>query len=577
MSTIDQNATLVHLFVERAKESGSQNALFTKLDGKFQGISWSTLHTDVCKTAASLKSIGINPGDRVVQIAENSYEWIVCDLAIQMARAIHVPVHAPLSSEQIFEQISDCEPKCIIVGDNSQYAKIMSSDHSLPFDTKLIPIQHAPQLAGPNSVPTLSELREGITSDACAAVEKEALDRLLPASIATILYTSGTTGSPKGVVLSQRNLLSNTVATVEAFGLHPKELRICFLPFSHIFARTCDLYTWILRGSEIGLVESIDTILPDCMRLKPHTINGVPYFFQRVHRYLVEQGKADEEGSLKKILGGEIQLCCSGGAALPDYLCEFFERQGVPLFQGYGLSESSPVIAVNSPLANRRGTVGKPIPGVSVKISDDGEILATGPNIMSGYWNNSEATREVIQDGWLHTGDLGEFDEDGFLKITGRRKEIIVTAGGKNVAPTQIEGLLCEDPMIIQAVVIGDGRNYLTALIVPDPDNIKQAIRRMRILPLSKRWVLNHSRIRSMYEQIINQRLESLSHFEQIRKFYLMDRGFTMETGEMTPKLSLKRSLIEQNCKEIIDDLYGEKPVTKSWTSRIAGVGRSFQ
>ena len=220
----------------------------------------------------------------------------------------------------------------------------------------------------------------------------------------------------------------------------------------------------------------------------------------------------------------------------------------------------------------KRGTVGKPIQDVEVRIADDDEILVRGPNVMVGYWNNPDATKEMIRDGWLHTGDLGSLDDEGFLSITGRKKDIIVTAGGKNVAPIVLERLLMEDPMIIQAIVIGDNRNYLTALIVPDPENIRQAVRKLRILPLSKRWVLDHRKVRALYENIIRERLACVSHHEQIRKFYLMDRGFTIESGEMTPKLSLKRSVIKQNCRDIIDQMYDPKPNATSWAQRLASM-----
>ena len=574
--TTSSTPTLIQLFVDRLSQSRDQTAIQVKRDGAFQKETWNALGDAVRRAATGFRELGVKPGDRVIQIADNSIEWIVCDLAIQMARAIHVPVHASLTAEQILEQISDCQASCIVVGDSQQFAKLMALADQLNDTIPFVTHGDVPRISSQKRiVKTLQEVQE-VSDDEAAALEAESLDLLTPASIATILYTSGTTGRPKGVVLSQRNLVSNTIATVEAFGLQPTELRICFLPFSHIFARTCDLYTWIRRGSEIALVESLETILPDCMRVQPDTINGVPYFYQRVHRYLVEQGKADEPESLKKVLGGNIKLCCSGGAALPDYIYDFFWQHDVPILQGYGLTESSPVITVNSPSAYKRGTVGKPISGVDVRISSEGEIQAKGPNIMSGYWDNPDATKRMIKDGWLCTGDLGEFDDEGFLKITGRKKEIIVTAAGKNIAPIYLEELLTADPLIAQAVVIGDGRSFLTALIVPDPERIRAAVRKLRILPISKRWVLNHPKVRSMYQAIIQERLSEVSHYEQIRRFYLMDRGFTMQTREMTPKLSLKRKRIEENCQDIIESMYGDQQKPPSWAKKLASIGRSL-
>ena len=358
---VASETTLIHLFLNRVNQSGDQEAIWIKRHGSFQPTSWSKLAQNVKSTAAALKRQGVRPGDRVVQLGENSYQWIVNDLAIQMARAIHVPVHAALTGDQILEQIDDCGAECVVVGDGKQFAKLNSAERSLTSDTIVIATERLPRLAEASiEVLTLPDLTASITADEADAVAHDAEQHLNPVSLATILYTSGTTGIPKGVVLSQRNLVTNTLSTVAAFGLQPTETRICFLPMSHIFARTCDLYTWIVRGSQIALVESLDTILPDCVRFRPTTINAVPYFFQRVHRYLVDQGKVDEPGALKKTLGGNVQACCSGGAALPNYLYDYFEEHGVPILQGYGLTETSPVIATNSPRRdetwNRRQT-----------------------------------------------------------------------------------------------------------------------------------------------------------------------------------------------------------------------------
>jgi long-chain acyl-CoA synthetase len=377
-------------------------------------------------------------------------------------------------------------------------------------------------------------------------------------------------------MLTHGNLVSNTLATIGAFGIQPSDLRLCFLPLSHIFARTCDLYTWIARGSELGLAQSRETILHDCVRLGPTMLNGVPYFYERVHRYLVQQGLADKPGSLLRILGGQVRLCCCGGAALPDNLYDFWRQHGIPLLQGYGLTETSPVISLNSLSHERRGTVGRPVEHVEVRIADDDEVLVRGPNVMSGYWRDDEATRAIIFDGWLHTGDLGSLDADGYLVITGRKKDLIVTAAGKNIAPAYLERLLTEDPLIAQAVVIGDGRNYLTALIVPDPDELKSHLPRLRVLPLSKRWVLNHPRVRRMYRERIDERLHHVSRHEQVRRFYLMDRGFTPETGEMTPKLSLRRALIQQNCASIIERMYSAETDDASWPGHVVSYVKSW-
>jgi len=569
--------TLVELFANRAAKTPQQDALFTKCDGSFHASTWNDLDRQVKLTAAALHKIGVRPGDRVAQYADNSEPWIVADLAIQSLQAIHVPIHAPLSADQVVHQIRHSGSQVVLLGDQQQVQQLSTLDAATWRDLTFVATGPLAPLNG-SVTHQLDDLWNEVDVDEGAKLVAEARDRLTPDSIATILYTSGTTGIPKGVVLSHENLVSNTLATIDAFGIDENDLRLCFLPFSHIYARTCDIYTWIARGSELAIASNRETILQDCMRLGPTMLNGVPYFYQRVHRYLVEQKRDDEAGSLLKILGGKVRLCCCGGAALPNYLYDFFQQHEIPLLQGYGLSESSPVITLNSPSHHKRGSVGRAIPGVELKIADDNEILARGPNVMRGYWNDPEATAETIRDGWLYTGDYGSLDDQDYLFITGRKKDLIVTAAGKNIAPTQIERLLCEDPLIAQAVVIGDGRNYLTALIVPDPDNIKKELLKLRIVPISKRWVLTHPRILELYQDRIAARLDHLSHHEQIRRFHLMDRGFTPETGEMTPKLSLKRSLIQENCHEFIDAMYArprtDAPVT--WPQHVVTFMRSL-
>jgi long-chain acyl-CoA synthetase len=399
-------------------------------------------------------------------------------------------------------------------------------------------------------------LRGGISDTEMDQTVQQAVANVRPDSLATILYTSGTTGEPKGVMLTQRNLVSNTVAAVQRFGMCSDDRRLTFLPLSHIFARTCDLYTWLVTGCQLALVESRESVLRDAAEYHPTIMNGVPYFYDKVRRTLLDEGRADEPGALRGKLGGEIRYCCSGGAALPVHVFDFFWERDVPLLQGYGLTETSPVISMSTVGHVRRGASGQPIQDVEVRIADDGEILTRGPHVMIGYYGRPEATAEVIRGGWFYTGDYGYVDEDGFVFITGRKKELIVTTGGKNIAPVQLESLLTEDPLILQAVVIGDDRDYLTALIVPNPDALRAEIIARGIAVTSSDEVLRHPDVLSLYEQRIRERLSSLSYYEQVRKFNLMNRGFTIESGEMTPKLSLRRQEITANCKELIEELY---------------------
>jgi long-chain acyl-CoA synthetase len=387
-------------------------------------------------------------------------------------------------------------------------------------------------------------------------LEQAALDNTTPDDLATILYTSGTTGEPKGVMLSQRNLVHNACATMSCFTVSPDDLRLTWLPLSHIFARTCDLYAWIAAGNQLALAESRETILANCAQLSPTLMNGVPYFFDKVMRRLVEKGAADQPDSLKKLLGGRMRFINSGGAALPDHVATFFQSHGVLLVQGYGLTESSPVITVNTDTVHKLGTVGRAIPDVEVRIAGDGEILTRGPHVMLGYWNKPQATAEALRDGWLHTGDLGELDSEGFLKITGRKKELIVLASGKNIAPVYLESLLTQDPLVGQAVVLGDERNYLTALLVPNFDALKAELEsRGFTYTFPGEW-LERAEVRALYAQHVAERLKDVSPSEQVRKFWLLERPFTLESGELTPTLKLRRGEICKHYAAEIEAMY---------------------
>jgi long-chain acyl-CoA synthetase len=331
---------------------------------------------------------------------------------------------------------------------------------------------------------------------------------------------------------------------------------------SHIFARTCDLYCWIVRGTELVLAESRDTILANCQRFRPTLINGVPYFFDKVHRHVASQGGSDDEQAqcLRTVFGGRLQMACSGGAPLADATAEFYRLHGVPLVQGYGLTESSPVISVSTPRAFKTGSVGRPLEGVDVKIAADGEILTRGPHVMLGYWKQPQATAEAIDaDGWLRTGDMGHVDGDGFLWITGRKKELIVTAGGKNIAPAYLERLLAEDPLILQALIVGDRRNFLAALIVPNLDVLASELAAQGVTAASRAEMLVHPRAHELYRQRIDARLSVVAHCEQIGRFTLLNRGFTVEHDELTPTLKLRRSVIQQHFAREIEAMYADE------------------
>ncbi len=506
-----------------------------------------------------LRRLGVEPGDRVVQISPNRYEWILVDLAVHLVRGVHVALHATLAGPQILWQICDCGARLAFLSGAEQVDKLAAIDGA--FDgLKVVSYDTIENLSDALPIQRLIDLLADVAGDdpAAIALQRAAEAETTPECLATILYTSGTTGEPKGVMLSHGNLTSNARASSGVFEQLPDDLRLCWLPLSHIFARTSDLYSWLVSRSHMALAESREQIIANCRALHPTILTGVPYFFDKVRRHLVAQPDGESPGRLREMLGGRIRFCCSGGAALPNATADFFWRHGVPLVQGYGLTESSPVITVSHPRANRVGAVGRAIPGVEIRIAEDGEILTRGPHVMQGYWNRPQETAATVRDGWLHTGDLGRIDDDGFLWITGRKKELIVTAGGKNIAPVYLESLLAEEPLISQVAVLGEGRNYLSALIVPNAESLRAEIIRRRIPVRSAAEALVHPDVLSLYRRQIDVRLAAAAQCEQIGRFALLDRAFTIEQGELTPTLKLRRGAIQTHFSDRIEQLYAD-------------------
>ncbi len=553
--TTNPPESIVGLLASRLAESADQLALWTKA-GDWRSRTWSEVGHDVLRMASWLVEQGIEPGDRVAHLSENRYEWLLADLAMHVAGAVHVPIHAPLTGEQAAFQIRDSDSRLVLLSTTEQAGKLAAAANELPRDVRCFSYDPCGRAIGGQACGHLwAELPE-YNEGSAQTLLKAAVARTSSETLATILYTSGTTGEPKGVMLSNRNLVSNTLAAVEPFAQTKDDLRLSFLPLSHIFARTCDLYCWVASGSQLALAEARETVIADCLAVRPTLLNGVPYFWEKVANALAEANFVAAPNALRDLLGGRIRLCCSGGAALPVHVFDFFHAHGVPLLQGYGLTESSPVITLSSEQGVRRGAVGRAIPDVEVCIAEDGEILTRGPHVMLGYFKNQQATEEVIRDGWLHTGDIGHLDEDGYLFITGRKKELIVTSGGKNIAPVYLESLLTQDPLIAQAVVIGDGRKYLTALIVPEFTVLDAEVAERGIDVASGADVLQLAEVLKLFEERIASRLAVVSSYEQVRKFTLMNRTFTVESGELTPKLTLRRDYIQANCRDLIEAMY---------------------
>jgi long-chain acyl-CoA synthetase len=435
-----------------ARTSADVAAILLPQEGRVPHKTWRQVAEDVLRIIAHLDRLGARPGDRVVLWSDNRYEWIVIDLAIQSLGAIHVPLHGSLPAPAAAAQVEHAEPTLMIAA-NARMIDALRVE----LTNRGARMARAEQIDPASDAPSLIERIEQIQVQHGRNLAERAAESFDPHAIATILYSSGTTGEPKGVALTHANLISNAYAVIEILEETPSMRRLNFLPFSHIYARTCDLYTWLAGGSQLVLARSRDTVCADCQLTQPTLMNAVPFFYQRIAQKVAESERTDETPlTIQQLLGGNLWACICGGAPLPVDIFDFFHERGVMLLPGYGLTESSPVITVATPTAFRRGAIGKAIPGIEVRIAEDGELLTRGPHVMREYWKDPELTRQTIRDGWLYTGDLGAVDADEFIYVTGRKKELICLSTGKKAVPTHIEGLLTREPLIQQVMVLGN-------------------------------------------------------------------------------------------------------------------------
>lgn len=563
MSYVAQADTIAAIFAEQVDRAANETSLLFVKNEQIVSWTWGELEETVARFTAALNQWGVQQGDHVVHWSANRAEWVVTDIALSQIGAIHIPIHSTLSAAQTVAQIVHSESKFGIVSCDDLLRQLAKSRSELPATFQICTydkIRPATKSAfAKHGLANLSELAANANPDDGRKIAARTAESVDPTQTSTILYSSGTTGEPKGVMLSQQNLIFNARGLAETFSDQSKERKLNFLPFSHIFGRTCDVYTWLIRGAELALTQSRDTIIDDCKRFHPDSITGVPFFFERVRQKIEEKGVADQPGILQKTFGGNVRACFSGGGALASQTLDYYKSQDVELLQGYGLTESSPVITFSTMDIKKDGSAGVGLNNVDVRIADDGEILTQGDHVMQGYWRDPDLTSQTIRDGWLHTGDLGRMDDEGHLFITGRKKEMLVTATGKNVFPSHIEELLCRDPLILQAVVVGDKRNCLAALIVPDPDVLKAEIKKRRLWVFSRKHAVRHKKVVELYRERINSQLSQLAHHEQVPLFKVLHHGFTIEAGYMTAKLSLRRSIIENDFSDLIESLYSQR------------------
>ena len=557
--------------------------------------------------ATGLYELGVKPGDRVAILSENRPEWTMADFAILAASAITVPVYPTLLGWQIEYILNDAGTVVVICSNQEQLDKVLEIRSHVPCLHNIIVCDPAP-----TPVPGVLTFAD-VVARGKAFEEKngrswfdQSLKSRTPDDLATLVYTSGTTGNPKGAMLTHGNITSNVFTVRDAVPFAPGDTALSILPLSHILERMVD-YLYYYKGGTVAYAENVTKVAENLQEIRPQYFAAVPRLFEKMRArimdnvatapparqkifhwalkiaeerlpYIIERKPMPLGLKLKaaiadklvfsKILarlGGNVKYVVSGGAPLSAELAAFFIGAGVQILEGYGLTETSPVISVNRPDKRRLGTVGPVIPGIEVKIAPDGEILSRGPHIMRGYWNNPEATAQAIDpDGWFHTGDIGEIDSDGFLKITDRKKDIIINAYGKNIAPQPLEALLKSSPYVGTPVLIGDRRKYLTALIVPNFEKLERDAAAAGIEVKSREELVNHDRVKSMIQDEIDRFNQNLDRQEKIRRFALLPRDFTIEEDEITPSLKVKRKVIDKKYKHIIDQLYADENLVET-------------
>jgi long-chain acyl-CoA synthetase len=592
--------TLTRLFFDAVEKYNRPDALQYKEGGSYKPISHRELADRVRRVALGLQELGLQPGDRVAILSENRPEWAIADYACLTSALTDVPLYPNLPAEQLPYLINDSGSSVIFCSTAAQSAKLAEIRGKCPSLKHVIGFSASRQ---PGEDMTLAELEakgKAVDDPARQAKYRERALSVKPDDLATLIYTSGTTGDPKGVMLTHDNIYSNVMAAASVVPFEGRDSCLSFLPLSHIFERMAGHYLMMHTGTSIAYAESMDTVAFNMSEVKPSLVLSVPRLYEKMYARVLDNALsggavkariffwardvADRWADVKlaggeprgllamqyklahKLVfsklhartGGRLRYFVSGGAPLAAEINKFFFAAGMVILEGYGLTETSPLISVNSPTKFRIGTVGPAAPGSEIRIAEDGEILTKGPNVMKGYYNKPQATAEAIDaEGWFHTGDIGTI-EDGFLRITDRKKDIIVTAGGKNIAPQPIENVVKTNKYVSQAVMIGDKRKFPIMLVVPNFDNLEKWAQRNNIIWPDRKNLLSMPTIQKKMEKEVLGGLTGFAHFEVPKKIALLEHDFSVERGELTPKLSVKRKVVDKAYKAQIDALYAE-------------------
>ena len=590
-------SSIPQVFFERAAQRGGKTAHMVKRDGAWQEISWQELRDIVRHVAKGLLTLDLQAGDRVAILSDSRAEWVQCDLGIMAAAGITVPIYASSTPDQAAYILQNSGAAAMFIDTSAQLDKILAVRDQVPTLKHIVMMADDPPSAD-DSILTLADLIQRGRDDADQEAVLEArLQGLTPEHEATYVYTSGTTGPPKGVVQTHGNHLFMMETCGAITDLGEGDVNLLFLPLAHSFARL-ESFLGFYIGWTTAFAESIDALSQNMREVRPMLVMSVPRVYEKVYASvqagaagsavkqaifnwcvgvgrqasrLEQQGQPLPLGlSLKRnlahrlvfhklhdALGGRLRYFVSGGAPLAREIAEFFHAAGLLILEGYGLTETCPALTANRHDNYKFGTVGLPVPGVELRLDNDGEILARGPNIASGYYQRPEATAEVfLEDGWFATGDIGEIDADGFLRITDRKKDLLVTAGGKNVAPQNIENLLKGDPLISQAMVYGDRRPFLTAVLTLDVEAASAYARDHGISGDTAAELADNPQLRTVLEGRVEQVNQRLAPYESIKKFVIARQDFTEASNELTPTLKVKRQVVTQKYQAELDQLY---------------------
>ena len=598
----DEPSTVAELFIKAVENHKLSDALNHKRNNEWTAISSDEMLDRIERIAFGLYKLGSRPGDKAAILAANSPDWTLSDAGCQFAGIIDVPIYTTLAAESVRYIINDSGARVFFIENAAAYERIADAVRDCGSLQTFVFFDASDELPeGAIALADLERLGSELRLEQADLLSSLA-ERIKPQDIATLIYTSGTTGEPKGVMLTHSNIISNVIDAGEKYDFSIHDIALSVLPLTHVFERSA-MYLYIFHGMSVFYAESVEKVPDNLREVRPTVFVGVPRIFEKV--YAKAKLKAAQKGGLKekvfdwaievakdfalrmengdtpsfglsikhrladmlvysklrKFFGGRLRACITGGAALPDDIFLIFTGAGITIMQGYGLTETSPVITSNNPSDVKLGTVGKPIRNMQVRIATDGEIEAKGPGVMLGYYNKPDATRDAFtEDGWFRTGDIGEIDDEGFLKITDRKKELFKTSGGKYIAPSPIEQMIRGSRFVSQAVLVGNQRKYAAALIVPNFEMLESYAKHKGLKNLSRPSDFCSSpKIIDLIERQVASHTSGLARYETVKRVALLEREFSVEGGELTPTLKIKRRVIDEKYKPVIDRMYADE------------------